>query len=201
VWSCSCWHNSCTLHKRSANWWRIEVPVLFKVAGHYRGGRLLSSTPRVGSLFLKTSWHRELRWNSCLVVSRPGFWQYTSELRLERKTRTSKILLCLSIKLHLTKNIPGGKMLCTKSDFQVTGKIHIGHQLCFFLFFCVLFFKKDFLSLHIGFQLHRHHLFNKKFKSVKTRWVVTEMWMGQTFFSEVMAVTDLWLHCTGVWGE
>lgn len=45
VWSCSCWHIKCTLHRRSANW-RI-IWGTFKVAGHYRGGkRLNSSTSR-----------------------------------------------------------------------------------------------------------------------------------------------------------
>lgn len=38
VWSWSCWHSRCTLH-RSVNWWVAEVPVLLKWRGPLRGGR------------------------------------------------------------------------------------------------------------------------------------------------------------------
>lgn len=69
----------------------FEVPVLFKVAGHYRGGEGWSALyakregRQVGSLVLKTSWHQELRWNVWLHVwSAPRFW-YKSAPGQEKK--------------------------------------------------------------------------------------------------------------------
>lgn len=71
VWSCSCWHIKCTLHRRSANW-RI-IWGTFKVAGHYRGGKGWTALQadkegETQSPSLITSWHQKLGWSFFLFV-------------------------------------------------------------------------------------------------------------------------------------
>lgn len=190
----------------------IEVPVLLKWQGTTEEERLVSSTrqewdSKVGPLFLKTSWHQELRWNLCFStkVLWLHVWSAVSTQLLTNLdwnflfiffTTSTKILSCLSIYLHLTKDNLGVKMLSNK------------RYRCQEKFTSALFLNQD------RRPRRSSSLFNKKyFVSLKTTWLVWGTNILQLDLtipkhpSKVMAglrvsgvKTDLTLHCSGVWG-
>lgn len=130
VWSCSCWHNRCTLHERSANWRSIEVQVLLEWQGTTEEERLVSSTrqgwdSKSGPCFWKhlgtKSWVEDCVFSTKVIQLHVwhAVWTQllTINLHLGRKNKkisrlTSKNpTMCVSIDLHLTKDNVGVKML------------------------------------------------------------------------------------------